>query len=818
MGQHQNLEQIQEETAMESIMAGMESGEYFSQLQLQSPILPPQASLTSASYTFHQSQQDTLFSSYDYTQGDQTMTTDIPAVSTPLLASQAQTVFDASPHGLSSTPGVPTPAIMDSGYGFPNFPSSANPLYSSPPPSTCAFSPTLSESSSYFHQQQHYHQQQLYSNNNDPQMSVDNSFMDSGVGGEDNWRWDPHSDMSNEQFQMEGSNYFVPQGPEQYFGNLPPPPGGMAGVATGFASSPTPPLPSQDSPQRPHRLLHSQSQPGLRTLQQQQLKQQLQQQQQQQLRRRQHSVHFPSDYVPGDFGSDFPRVNRHVSLPAGSYSAPIPSLASLSELIRESSGGSDVSAGSSESGTLSMSLPSGGFSFLDNPPPPLSHHHPHHFSSLPLSPPLSSAEIGSMTPPKSRSRAGSKSRSRPTSASSIVSARNAGAPYSPSGNNTIVAPSISNSRSPSLVPLSPIPPFRHGSLADSESSPKPAFETGLIIVPGVNAPLTVGGKARRISRTKAPTKSRSRSSTITSTTNSSDNNNNSSSPFLVLSEEDKKALKSLEHSDKSVMDEQFQHFQYLGHQQQEPGGVFDLPLGQDIDNGGGGLVGGEDESGIDAEGIDMSNFGSTGEEGVDGEISEKTALPGTKPMACPIPSCHKTFARPFNLNAHVKSHDTLKPYGCHVCPRVFSRKHDLQRHIRVHTGSKPYVCVKCQKAFARTDALCRHYKTEEVCQQYMQQDEVRKQAQQQVQQQLHQEQLELQQAQQAHAEAKAQAQAMVQAQQVMHPYPSVLDTSGGTHLPSLDELSEPVPVNVSYTDLNSKNYPEVDPQESTTIF
>ncbi|KAG0086465.1 hypothetical protein BGZ93_006905 [Podila epicladia] len=817
MGQHQNLAQIQEETAMESIIAGMESGEYFAQMQLQSPVMPPQATLSSASYTFHQSQQDTLFSSqYDYSQ-DQTMAMDMPAISTPLLASQSQTVFDASPHGLSSTPGVPTPSIIDSGYGFQNFSSSANPLYSSPPPSTGAFSPTLSDSSSYFHQQ--YQHQQFYTNNTpDPQMAAEGNFMDPGVG------WDTPSDMPAELQMGEGANYFaVSQGSEQYFGNLPS--GGMAGVATGFTSSPTPPLPSQGhSPQRPHRLLHSQSQPGLRSLQQQQLKQQLQQQQQQQHRRRQHSVHFPSDYVPGDFGSDFPRVNRHVSLPVGSYSAPIPSLASLSELIRESSGGSDIS-GSPESGTLlSMSLPAsaGGFSFLDNPPPPLSHHHhPHHFNSLPLSPPLSSAEIGSMTPPKSRSRAGSKSRSRPTSASSIVSVRNAGAPYSPS-TNTISTPSaISNSRSPSLVPLSPIPPFRHGSSADSESpAPKPAFETGLIIVPGVNAPLTVGGKAKRISRIKAPTKSRSRSSTITSTSAPHDPNSANSS-FLVLSEEEENALKSLEHSDKTIVDEQFQHFQYqqLGQQQQEPGGLFDLPLGQDIDNGGGGLVGGEDESGIDAEGVDMSNFGST-EEGLEGEFSEKTALPGTKPMACPIPSCHKTFARPFNLNAHVKSHDTLKPYGCHVCPRVFSRKHDLQRHIRVHTGSKPYVCVKCQKAFARTDALCRHYKTEEVCQQYMQQDEVRKQAQQQVQQQLHQEQLELQQAQQAHAEAKAHAQAVAQAQ-VMHPYPSALDTSGGTHLPSLDELSEPVPVNVSYADVDTaKSYPDVDQTQepATTIF
>ncbi|KFH71996.1 hypothetical protein MVEG_02289, partial [Podila verticillata NRRL 6337] len=87
------------------------------------------------------------------------------------------------------------------------------------------------------------------------------------------------------------------------------------------------------------------------------------------------------------------------------------------------------------------------------------------------------------------------------------------------------------------------------------------------------------------------------------------------------------------------------------------------------------------------------------------------------PVSCPIPNCNKSFARPINLTAHLKTHELPKPFACHLCERVFSRKHDLQRHIRVHTGSKPYVCMNmtCQKAFARTDALCRHYKVEEQC-------------------------------------------------------------------------------------------------------
>ncbi|KAF9971275.1 hypothetical protein BGZ65_010531 [Modicella reniformis] len=435
---------------------------------------------------------------------------------------------------------------------------------------------------------------------------------------------------------------------------------------------------------------------------------------------------------------------------------------------------------------------------------------------MPTSPPLSSTDPSTPTTPKSRSRAGSKSRSRPTSTSSSVSVRNASAPYSPSIPSNTTQSGVGNSRSPSLVPLSPVPPINHGSAADPEmvGPPTPAYETGLIIVPGTlggstaaitgtgagGAATTVvqggtGGKARRISRTKVPAKSRSRSSTITSTSSALGTPSEATaslmnSPFsLMLSEQDEKTLQGLaeqaaadgrntatttpgEEIDTFHLDPAAQLQQQQQHQQQQQldSSMFDLSLIPD-----------EGDESLEAEGYDAED-GDMGEEslmaigaGATSGIStastsssststaSSSPAPG-KPIPCPIPSCSKSFTRPFNLNAHVKSHDTLKPYGCHVCSRVFSRKHDLQRHIRVHTGSKPYVCVNCQKAFARTDALCRHYKVEEPCRLFMQQDEVRKQAQQQVQQQLHQEQIELQQAQEAHAKAKAEAEAQVQAQ------------------------------------------------------
>ncbi|KAF8978708.1 hypothetical protein BGZ46_006211 [Entomortierella lignicola] len=827
--QLQNLEQIREETVMESYMAGMESGEYFAQLQLQSPQLQQAPfAIQSPPQQHHSGQLTTPMMTPQYDYSNSSM-----APSTPLLASQSQTGFDITGAGVgqNATPTVPSTTLLpssmegSSNYGYPQFSTSINPLFSSPPAisSAGAFSPTSSNMPNYFtahqappSQNTHSHQHHYMSgsilvqsvntpqSHNSTQMAQDGSGMymaNSGMGVWDQYSMTNASPsvevlMQQQQQQQQHQESHQMNGTETYQ---------QDNSINGAFVETTPPM----TPQRHPRLFHSQSQPGLRNLQQEQQKQQQylhsdQQQHQQTNRRRQHSVHFPSEFLSGDLNMG---TARNVSLPTGSYSAPIPTFASLSEMMQESPSGAnmlgnpiDTAATFAETASLlSMSLPTSthGFSFLDSPPPPMTLHQHHHF--MPTSPPLSSTDLSiasTPTVPKSRSRAGSKSRSRPTSASSTVSVRNAGAPYSPSIPNNAAAPNgVANSRSPSLVPLSPIPPFRQGSATESELSapPTPAYETGLIIVPGTptgpnpTTPTTPtsGGKARRISRTKLPTKTRSRSSTITSPTSALGTPTEATgilmnSPFsLVLSEQDEKTFQSLaeqsenravvstspvgEDNDPFQLDitVQMHHHQQQQQQQQQyhqlDSNMFEMPLIQDMD-----------EENYDADGIeDGADLGDEANAAGTGSVNSASTSPPNssgKTMPCPIPSCTKTFTRPFNLNAHVKSHDTLKPYGCHLCSRVFSRKHDLQRHIRVHTGSKPYVCVNCQKAFARTDALCRHYKIEEPCKLFMQQDEVRKQAQQQVQQQLHQEQIELQQAQQAHAQAKALAQAQAQAE------------------------------------------------------
>ncbi|WFD41857.1 hypothetical protein MPSI1_000493 [Malassezia psittaci] len=121
---------------------------------------------------------------------------------------------------------------------------------------------------------------------------------------------------------------------------------------------------------------------------------------------------------------------------------------------------------------------------------------------------------------------------------------------------------------------------------------------------------------------------------------------------------------------------------------------------------------------------------------------------GQKRFQCP--KCSRAFARAYNLNTHLSTHDPdpsrSKPFLCpyESCKseggRAFSRKHDLQRHVAsVHewepepglsesTGEvtqgmesgglaslglgapgKKFRCERCARAFVRRDALRRHH-------------------------------------------------------------------------------------------------------------
>ncbi|GAA5926436.1 uncharacterized protein JCM15063_000276 [Sporobolomyces koalae] len=67
----------------------------------------------------------------------------------------------------------------------------------------------------------------------------------------------------------------------------------------------------------------------------------------------------------------------------------------------------------------------------------------------------------------------------------------------------------------------------------------------------------------------------------------------------------------------------------------------------------------------------------------------KSREPPEKKFTCPHPACGRAFARQFNLNSHIKSHQGIREFKCPECNKLFSRKHDCTRHcIAIHHYDK----------------------------------------------------------------------------------------------------------------------------------
>ena len=81
--------------------------------------------------------------------------------------------------------------------------------------------------------------------------------------------------------------------------------------------------------------------------------------------------------------------------------------------------------------------------------------------------------------------------------------------------------------------------------------------------------------------------------------------------------------------------------------------------------------------------------------------------PGDHKFKCLFPQCGKKFGRKYNIQSHIQTHLSDRPYRCGLCSAAFVRHHDLRRHEKIHAGDKPFVCA-CSKGFARQDALTRH--------------------------------------------------------------------------------------------------------------
>ncbi|EPX72184.1 transcription factor Ace2 [Schizosaccharomyces octosporus yFS286] len=82
-------------------------------------------------------------------------------------------------------------------------------------------------------------------------------------------------------------------------------------------------------------------------------------------------------------------------------------------------------------------------------------------------------------------------------------------------------------------------------------------------------------------------------------------------------------------------------------------------------------------------------------------------------FVCLFNSCCKRIRRKYNIESHIQTHLSDRPYRCEICKAGFVRHHDLKRHLRIHENGRPYIC-ECSKRFNRLDALNRH-KQRNIC-------------------------------------------------------------------------------------------------------
>uniref|UniRef100_A0A7N4PK32 Zinc finger and SCAN domain containing 10 n=1 Tax=Sarcophilus harrisii TaxID=9305 RepID=A0A7N4PK32_SARHA len=79
------------------------------------------------------------------------------------------------------------------------------------------------------------------------------------------------------------------------------------------------------------------------------------------------------------------------------------------------------------------------------------------------------------------------------------------------------------------------------------------------------------------------------------------------------------------------------------------------------------------------------------------------------PKKCP--ECGVSFSQLSCLQAHRRTHDSLKPYQCPCCGKNFGRGSILKLHLRTHTDERPYACSECGECFRQSGHLRKHQQT-----------------------------------------------------------------------------------------------------------
>ncbi|XP_016279600.1 zinc finger and SCAN domain-containing protein 10 [Monodelphis domestica] len=76
-----------------------------------------------------------------------------------------------------------------------------------------------------------------------------------------------------------------------------------------------------------------------------------------------------------------------------------------------------------------------------------------------------------------------------------------------------------------------------------------------------------------------------------------------------------------------------------------------------------------------------------------------------------FPKCGISLPQVPCLQAHRRTHDSLKPYQCPCCEKNFGRGSILKLHLRTHTDERPYACSECGECFRQSGHLRKHQQT-----------------------------------------------------------------------------------------------------------
>ncbi|CAH1798301.1 unnamed protein product [Owenia fusiformis] len=83
---------------------------------------------------------------------------------------------------------------------------------------------------------------------------------------------------------------------------------------------------------------------------------------------------------------------------------------------------------------------------------------------------------------------------------------------------------------------------------------------------------------------------------------------------------------------------------------------------------------------------------------------------GVRNHVCTI--CNKAFSFKHKLTVHMQYHNNVKNHECNQCGKTFTQSSDLKKHVSgVHTNVRSYECSICGEAWKNKQTLTRHEKT-----------------------------------------------------------------------------------------------------------